>query len=452
MTIAAQDLEATRTQLEEIVGKAGVTTGKEAGISSARGGTAQIVVTPTDEAQTVEVARLANAEKIPVVVWGGGTKQDVEPVQPLDGIVLHTARLNATIELDADNLTVTVGGGKVVDDLQGELAAAKLFLPLDPVDSAKATIGGTLASNSSGPNRLLYRTARDLVLGVRVATPLGTLIRAGGKTVKDVAGYDMKKLYIGSWGTLGAITAATFRLLPLPETRATVAMVFPQLSSACGAVSALLASFMRPSSAELLSGEAMAASVEQELRMGPGEYLLMVCVEGAVEDTERQKRELAALAGTYGAKEILTLEGAEESRVWQRRKEVFAEMPAGRPAVLVKGSVLLKRVLDFTSGVVALKEQGLRSAFAAHAGNGIVYALMTAESGGAESLVPAVERLQRLAVECGGFAIPQRVPSEVVARVQLWPPRSDYGLMRGIKAQLDPNNLWNPARTPGGRI
>ena len=452
MAIAAQDLEATRTRLADIVGKAGVMTGRDARITSARGEAAQIVVTPADETQATEIARLASVEKTPVVVWGSGTKQDVEPVQPLDGIVLNTGKLNSTIELDADNLTVTVGGGKVMDDLQRELAAVKLFLPLDPVDSARATVGGTLAANSSGPNRLLYRTARDMVLGVRVATPLGTLIRAGGKTVKDVAGYDMKKLYIGSWGTLGVITAATFRLLPLPETRATVAMVFPQLSSACGAVSALLASFMRPSSAELLSSGATAALVEQALKLGTGEYLLMVCVEGAIEDTERQKRELAELAAKHGAKEIATLEGAEESQVWRQRKDVFAKMPSGQPAVLVKGSVLLKRVLDFTSGVIALEEQGLQPAFAAHAGNGIVYAVVTAEPGAVEKLAPAVERLQRLAAECGGFALLQKAPVDAVQKVQLWPSRSDYGLMREIKSQLDPNNLWNPARTPGGRI
>ena len=119
------------------------------------------------------------------------------------------------MELDVANLTVTVGAGKA----DGRAAAGagrgrRLFLPLDPVDSAASTVGGTLATNSSGPNRLLYRTARDLVLGVRVVTPMGEAVKAGGKTVKDVAGYDMKKLYIGSWGTLGCITEATFRLLP----------------------------------------------------------------------------------------------------------------------------------------------------------------------------------------------------------------------------------------------
>ncbi|MHB0868774.1 MAG: FAD-binding oxidoreductase [Chloroflexota bacterium] len=452
MTLAAEKLEATRKRLAEIVGPTGVLSGDQAAAFSAHGEEPAAVVLPTEESQAAEVAQLANAERIPVVVWGSGTKQDIEPVQPRDGIVLGTGQLNGTLELDAANLTVTVGAGKVVDDLQRELAEVKLFLPLDPVDSARATIGGTLATNSSGPNRLLYRTARDMVLGLRVVTATGDVIRVGGKTVKDVAGYDMKKLYIGSWGTLGAITAATFRLLPLPEASATIAMVFPQLSEACAATSALLGSFMRPSSAELVSHGAMPAPVEEAFQLKPGEYLLLVQVEGAVEAVERQKRDLAELAGKSGAREASPLEKGEEAELWRYRKEVFAAMPAERPAMLVKGSVLLKRVADFTGALMGLQGQGLQAAFAAHAGNGIVHGMVAAEPGGEEKLVSAAGRLQQVAAECGGFALLQKAPREVAGRVPLWPPRNDYGLMRAIKAQLDPNNLWNPARVPGGRV
>ena len=151
----------------------------------------------------------------------------IEPVQPTEGLVLGTSRLNATVEVDAGNQTVTVQAGKPLSDLQRELAEHRLFLPLDPLDSDRATIGGTLATNSSGPSRLLYRTARDWLLGIRVVSPTGETLRIGGKTIKDVAGYDIKKLYMGSWGTLGAITQATVRLLPLPEASTTVAMTFP---------------------------------------------------------------------------------------------------------------------------------------------------------------------------------------------------------------------------------
>lgn len=450
MTLATQGLEATRTRLAEIAGEANVLTGDQAASYAALREPPVAVVFPADENQVAEIARLANAERIPLILWGGGTKQGIEPVQPRDGIVLNTSRLSATLELDAANLTVTVGSGRVVDDLQNELATVKLFLPLDPVDSARSTIGGMLATNSSGPNRLLYRTARDWVLGLRVVTPFGEAVRAGGKTVKDVAGYDLKKLYMGSWGTLGAITAATFRLLPLPETQATVVMSFPMLSNACTTVSALLGSFMRPSTAELISSGLLPAATEQGFHLQAGEYLLAISVEGAAEAVERQKAELQELGKKNGAKELFTLEGADEAQLWQERKALSTGTSADGPTMVVKGSVLLKRVFDFTSGLAGL--QGVKSTFASHAGNGIVYGLISAEPGQEEKLVSAAEQLQRLAAGCGGFALIQHAPRSIVGKLKLWPPRTDYGIMREIKAQLDPNNVWNPARIPGGSL
>lgn len=446
MTIAAQNADTARRRLVEIAGQENLLVGEQAAPYSLGGEQPVGVVFPADESQLAEIAGMANALKVPVVLWGGGTKQEVEPVQPRDGIVLGTTRLTS-LDLDSANLTVTVGAGMVVDDLQRELAKARLFLPLDPVDSARSTVGGMLAANTSGPNRLLYRTARDMVLGLRVVTSLGAAIRVGGKTVKDVAGYDMKKLYLGSWGTLGAITEATFRLLPLPEASATVGMVFPTLSGGCATVSSLLTSFLIPSAADLLSYGAMPASVEQAFDLQPGEYLLLVSFEGAVEAVERQKREMLELATKQGLRTSTLLEGEGEKQLWRQRKQVFAQMPAGEPSMLVKGSVLLKRVFDFTNGLSSL---GLQIAFAAHAGNGVVYALVSTGAGQEQKLAAAAERIQRLAGDCGGFALVQKAPRAVSEKVQLWPPRSDYGLMRGIKAQLDPNNLWNPARIPGG--
>jgi glycolate oxidase len=279
---------------------------------------------------------------------------------------------------------------------------------------------------------------------------MGTLVKAGGKTVKDVAGYDMKKLYIGSWGTLGAITQATFRLLPLPEARATVAMAFPQLATACAAVAAIRASFMIPSTAELLSAGAMGPEAG-EMKLASGEYLLLVQAEGALEDVERMKRELTEVAARHGASSSVILEGDAETGIWKARKEVFAQMPLDRPAVLVKGSVPLKHVVDFAGAVEAFKKDSVDADFAAHAGNGVVYAFVSAGTGEDSKLVSAVQNLQRVAGEFGGFALLQRGPGEVSSKVQIWPPRTDYGVMRQIKAQLDPAGLWNVARTPGGR-
>jgi len=443
--------EGIRSRLAEVVGQSRLVSGEKASTYSLDGEQPLAAVFPLDEREVSEIAGLADGERLPVVVWGGGTKQGVEPSQRRDGIVLGTRRLDTTAELDVANLTVTVGAGKVVDDLQRELAPVGLFLPLDPIDSAGSTIGGMLAANSSGPNRLLYRTARDWVLGLRVVTPSGDILRLGGKTVKDVAGYDLKKLYIGSWGTLGAITQATFRLLPLPEASATVAMAFPSLSSACSTVLTLLASFMRPSAADLLSFEATPISLARALGLRRGEYLLMISVEGIQEATERQQRELQELASRNDARDSAVFQGTAEKELWRQRKWALAEPPRGKIALLLKASVLLRRLSDFTSSLVLYaQEEGYELSIASHAGNGIVYAMVATSTGQDEKLALVADRIQRLAADHGGFAMVQRGPRGVSERIALWPLRSDYGLMRAVKAQLDPNNLWSPARTPGG--
>lgn len=447
MTLTARDVKTIGGQLSDHAGKKHVQTGSAIASYSAHGERPLAVVAPGNEGEAVEVVNVANRNSIPVVVWGGGTKQDLEPVQPRDGLVLRTARFTA-VDLDAANLTVTVGAGKVLDDLQRDLAAERLFLPLDPVDSASSTVGGTLATNGSGPSRLLYRTARDMVLGLRVVTPLGTAIKVGGKTVKDVAGYDLKKLYIGSWGTLGAITEATFRLLPLPEGGSTVLMAFASLPAACSTVSDILSSFMRPSTADLLTENALTPELKETLGLRSDQYLLLVAVEGAVEAVERQKRELLEMASKHRAVESGAIEGDDETALWRARRGVLAQPPSDIPTMAVKASVSLQRVLDFTAGLATLAESA-RVAFAAHAGNGIVYAQVSASEPG--QLAELAGRIQRMAAECGGFAVVQRAPRELAEVAGVWPPRTDYGVMKRIKAELDPLNLWSPARTPGGR-
>jgi glycolate oxidase FAD binding subunit len=452
MTLASRNAEEVVARLKGALGSTGVKSGDGSTAYSAGGERPVAVALPASEQEVVEVARLANEERLPVCVWGGGTKQDVLPVQPTDGLVLGTARLNATVELDTGNLTVTVEAGKVLDDLQKELAAKKLYLPLDPVDGDRSTIGGLLVTNSSGPGRLLYRTVRDWLLGMRVVTPLAEPGRFGGKTIKDVAGYDVKKLYLGSWGTLGAVTQATLRLLPLPDARATVAMSFPALSDACATVSDLLASFLIPSTAELLSWNALPPAMAEATGLREGEYLLLVAVEGATEAVERQRRDLPAMAAKNRVRESVALDGEPEVKLWKQRREALAGTAQPAATAQVKASVPLTRVFDFISGLNRVaEEQRMQVATASHAGNGIVYAQLIAPDGRSEALVSGVERAQRLAAECGGFAMAQRAPQDVARRIQIWPPRTDYGLMQRIKAEMDPNNLWNPARVPGGR-
>src|SRR5207249_4600534 len=163
------------------------------------------------------VVEIAAGAGIPIVPWGGGTAAAVGTPTPQAGIVLDLKRLGQLVEHEPRDLTATVEAGMTMAALQSPLRARGQWLSLDPPDPAQATIGGVIAANASGPRRHLYGTARDLLIGVTVVTGDGVVVRGGGKVVKNVAGYDLPKLFVGSHGTLGVIVSVTVKLRPLPD-------------------------------------------------------------------------------------------------------------------------------------------------------------------------------------------------------------------------------------------
>ena len=172
--------------------------------------------------------------------------------------IVQLDRLDRIVEFDAANLCVTAEAGMRLAALQATLAQEKEILPLDPPADSKVTIGGLVAANQSGPTRLLYGTARDWVLGMRVVLPDGERVHCGGRVIKNVSGYDMNKLFIGSLGTLGIVTEVTFKLLPLPVMRAGVVGLFRELKQATAIVGKVLESFLLPEALDLLNPETVA--------------------------------------------------------------------------------------------------------------------------------------------------------------------------------------------------
>jgi glycolate oxidase FAD binding subunit len=168
-----------------------------------------------------EVMRLASSERLSVVPWGSGTKISLGGIPERVDLLVGLARFNRIIDYEPADLTATIEGGALLREVQAYLGQRRQFLPLDPPSAARATIGGILATNASGPRRLLHGAARDLLIGLRVVHADGTVTRGGAKVVKNVSGYDMPKLYIGSLGTLGIIVEGTFRIYPLPAVERT---------------------------------------------------------------------------------------------------------------------------------------------------------------------------------------------------------------------------------------
>jgi glycolate oxidase FAD binding subunit len=359
---------------------------------------------------------------------------------PRPGIVLGLRRMARVVEHEPGDLTVTVEAGLTVAGLQEALRARGQWLSLDPPDAERATVGGVIAANASGPRRHLYGTIRDLLIGVTVVTADGAVVRGGGKVVKNVAGYDLPKLFIGSWGTLGVVVDATFKLRPLPDEERLLAVRFDRLKDCGAAARALLAGDLIPNAIEILDPTAAAA-----LGLG-GEAALVVGFDGLREQVDWQAAELTALVGPLGGRDVTTLPPATWPKLTTVARDAFTT-----PAALMTLSVLPTHVVDtMEQGAQAARQRGLVSAWAAHAGVGAVTGALFA-IGEAAAVATVLTEWRMLAGAGGGHAVLTWAPLAVKAQVPVWGDAGPAGrIMQRIKAQLDPDDVLNPGRFVSG--
>src|SRR5713226_1222128 len=257
-------------KLRRVVGASHVLTGVDCSPFAVEGRAPEAVAFPGTKEEVAAALVLAGEAGVPVTPWGGGTKMAIGSPPNQIGLVLGLARLNRILEHEPGDLTVTVEAGLTLDALQAELGKRGQWLSLDPGSADRATVGGILASNASGPRRHLYGTARDLVIGLTVVGADGSVVRGGGKVVKNVAGYDLPKLYIGSFGTLGVLVEATFKLRPRADVDRLVIVRFDRLKDAGQGARAVLGSDLIPSALELVDDVAL-----EWLGQGAGAALLV---------------------------------------------------------------------------------------------------------------------------------------------------------------------------------
>jgi glycolate oxidase FAD binding subunit len=431
-------------QLRRIVGAPHVLTGVECSPYVVEGRAPEVVVFPGSREEVAAALAVAAEQRLPVTPWGGGTKMWVGSPPSRIGMVLALKRLDRILEHEPGDLTVTVEAGVPFDRLQAELGKRGQWLSLDPAASDRATVGGILASDASGPRRHLYGTARDLVIGLTVIGADGRAVRGGGKVVKNVAGYDLPKLYIGSFGTLGILVEATFKLRPRPDVDRLVIARFDRLKDAGQGARAVLGSDLIPSALELVDGETL-----RRLGHGGGAALL-VGLDGIAPQVDWEVAELDRLLGPLGLAGSRVLDGPEREETWRTLGGL------GRPghdsmAAVMKWAVLPTRLAELMdAGAAAAQRHGLGAAMAAHAGVGIVTAIL---SGGAEpgAVVATLTEWRALANGAGGHAMVEWAPLAVKERVAVWDaPGPTLRLMKGIKERLDPSGILNPGRFVGG--
>ena len=406
-----------------------------------------LVVTPQtlrDMAAVVEVAGQAGACLAP---WGGGTVMGRGHVPEAYDIALVTSGIADIVDFDVANLTVTVQAGMTLEQLQTQLGREKKFLPLNPCSPRHATVGGTVAANANGPGRFHYGAVRDLVLGMRVILANGESIHVGGKTMKNVAGYDLGKIFIGSHGSLGIVTEATFRLLPQPERQAVVRIAFAGLGPALDLVSNVLDSELLPVSLSVVTPLAS----EWVFEASSQATVLAVELNGSAETVDRQVRQMKALVVEQAAvQDISMLDGAEAAALLAQIRDFVCLGANDTRQLVFTANVPLSMAGQFVSNMNAeAAEQGVKIGCLIHGGTGTVNCLVDGVD------VPRQVRLYNKAVsvadELGGHCVLERGSTELRHQVPVWgKPRADWELTRLLKQKFDPHGVLNRGRFVAG--
>jgi len=425
------DATGTKGSLKDLQRIVGEEHAREATAEDAVGGlTPFFVAEPGSLEETSELMKLASSEGLSVAPRGGGTKMHLgNPPRELD-LIVSTARLNEVIEHAPGDQVVRVQAGIKLETLQERLADSNQMLGIDPPEEG-ATIGGIIAANSSGPRRLRYGTIRDLIIGITVVLADGTVAKAGGKVVKNVAGYDLSKLFTGSLGTLGLIATANFRLHPKPEAARTVVVELSSTEEAGEATQAIIHSQVVASALELHWSEEA--------------KLLAVLIEGIGPSVEAQAETASFLFKPFGETQILSDEEAD----FLGPLRPF-DAPGAENEVAIKLAAPpaeLTGVLD--SVLEACARKGVTPRVAGHAGTGVTYVALF--EGGEDAWVRIIEELREVWTRRGGSLVLLKAPLSIKKRIDTWGPAGDYlGLTRRVKEKFDPRGVLNPGRFLGG--
>jgi len=379
-------------------------------------------VHPATPSALAEMLRCAVDQKRAVALAGNGSKRLMGGASPAADVSISTTALTRVLAYEPNDLTISVEAGLRWSELTRILFANRQMIPLDPPFQADATVGGVIAANCSGPRRRLYGTARDLVIGMQFATLEGKLAQSGGMVVKNVAGLDMGKLMIGSFGTLAAVTAVNFKLTPLPEVERSFLLPFTTLSAAIAERNRILSGTLQPAAIDLLNPAAGAS-------VGKQTWLLAIRTSGNAEAVDRYEREFAPLPGS------VALEDARHEALWAHIREFTPKFLAANPeGAVVRASCTLKGV---EAEVASFDGPAL-----ARAGSGVCY--------GYFAEVVEAAKWRRQSAGRPSKAVIEFSPEASKHSLEMWPsPGSDLEIMRQVKNLFDPENLLNRGRLYG---
>ena len=413
-----------------------------------------VVVLPRSTEDVAAALKIANRERVPVVPRGAASGLSGGAVPIAGGMCISLTRMNQILEISLDELIAVVQPGVVNMDLQEAVGEFGLFFPPDPASWYMATLGGNVAENAGGPRCLKYGVTKDYVLGLEVVSADGRVIRTGGRTIKNVAGYDLTSLFVGSEGTLGVVTEIIVKLLPKPAAKATVMGVFDEIEQACDAVNRVITSGVLPLTTEIMDGKCIQAVQSQtDYGLPSGvDAILLIDVEGWPEVLARESEIVAEACRAAGAQEVRRArDESEAEQLWAGRRAISAALsnlgdklgedvavPRSKIPEMVKRIRKIGKKYDFVTPIFG------------HIGDGNLHPYIICDRTDPEMM----ERVRKAAGEVFEAAI--ELGGTLTGEHGIGLAKRDYlnqGLdslarerMLTIKRLFDPNNILNPGK------
>jgi glycolate oxidase len=409
----------------------------------------------TNTEQVAAVLKLANAHKVAVVTRGSGTGLSGGSLPSRDCLVLCTVKMNRILELDRANLTLLAECGATTQAIADAASEAGLFYPPDPGSMKISTIGGNVAENSGGLRGLKYGVTRNYVMGLEVVLPDGQVLWTGNKCVKDVAGYSLKDLFIGSEGTLGVVTRVLLRLIPKPAAKKTMVATFAQMDQAADAVSAIIAAHIIPCTLEFLDRTTIRC-VEDYAKIGlplDCEAMLLMETDGHPAVVDGEAAQMERCCRDCGCVELRTArDDAEAARLASARRSAFSALARVAPTTILEDVTVprseLARMIRFVQA--AAKKHDLRIGTFGHMGDGNLHPTFLTDERNPEEMHRVEEAFREIfaeAVRLGGTITGEHGIG--VAKKAFLPGfagDAQMRVMRELRRALDPNGILNPGK------
>lgn len=414
-----------------------------------------LIVQPKTKEDVAKVIQLANEHQFPVYPRGSATSLSGGSLPVHGGVILDMSKFTKKLTIDEENLLAIATPSVITSEIHERAEAVGLFYPPDPSSSHVSTIGGNVLENSSGPKGLKYGTTKEYVIGLEVVTPTGEIIRTGGKTVKNVTGYDLTRLIVGSEGTLGVVTEVILRLIPKPQARKTLLASFDKLVDSGRAITNMLTAGILPSALELMDQACIQAVENYEPSGLPQdvEALIIIEVDGHEAAIADEIKTCEAICKKHGAREVVLAENeAERNKIWKARRMVSPAITQMGPTKISEDATVPRsQIPAMMERLAEIREKyNLNLVVFGHAGDGNLHPNIITDKRNEEEMKrveEAVSEIFKAAIELGGTLSGEHGIGTLKAPyMEMELGEAGLSMMKKIKEAWDPNNILNPGK------